>query len=70
MMIAARALSHLELTQGPRTSRSLHKSSRKTLALGSSSPARAWTLVVISPSGAPGISTSAAAPITRALNMA
>jgi len=45
----------------------LHSSNKNTLALGSSTPARAWTLVVISPSGAPGISTIAAATTTRAV---
>ena len=49
-----RTLSHLGLTHGPSTSRSLHSSSRKTLADGSRRPARAWTLVVIRPSGASG----------------
>ena len=50
------------LTQGPRTARSLHSSSRNTVALGSSTPASTWTPSVISPSGEPGISTMAAAP--------
>jgi hypothetical protein len=40
----------------------LHSSSRKTVALGRRTPASAWTEVVITPSGAPGISTIAAAP--------
>ena len=44
-------------TQGPRTSLSLHKSRRKTVALGSSTPASAWTPVVINPRGALGMST-------------
>ncbi|SHT60386.1 Uncharacterised protein [Mycobacteroides abscessus subsp. abscessus] len=39
---------------------SLHSNSRNTLALGSSKPARACTAVVMSPSGAFGISTMAA----------
>ena len=40
---------------------SVHSSNRKVLALGSSRPARAWTAVVIRPSGAPGVSTIPAA---------
>ena len=63
----ATQLSHARLTQGPNTSRSLHNSSRNTLALGNSSPARACTAVVISPSGAPGISTMTAASTTIAV---
>ena len=43
-------LSQGRLTQGPNTSRSLHNSSRNTLALGNT-PARACTAVVINPSG-------------------
>ena len=49
----------LGLTHGPSTSRSLHSSRRKTAADGRRSPARAWTLVVIRPRGALGISTMA-----------
>src|SRR5207302_1012294 len=51
-------------THGPRTSRSLQSSSRKTVAEGSSTPASAWTDVVMSPSGAPGMSTMPAANST------
>ena len=40
-MSPARRFSHRGLIHGPRTSRSLHRSSRKTLALGNRSPARA-----------------------------
>ena len=61
---AATALSQLGLVHGPSTAWSLHSSRRKTVALGSSTPARAWTAVVIVPSGAPGISTIAAARTT------
>ena len=49
------------LTQGPRTARSLHSSSRNTVAAGSSTPASAWTPSMIRPSGARGMSTMAAA---------
>ena len=49
------------LAQGPRTARSLHSSSRNTVADGSSTPASAWTPSMIRPSGAPGMSTMAAA---------
>ncbi len=58
------AFSHGELHHGPSTSRSLHSSSRNTVALGSSTPASACTEVVIRPSGACGISTIPAAAIT------
>ena len=58
----ATAFSHGRLRHGPSTSGSLHSSSRNTLADGSSTPASAWTASVITPSGAPGISTIAAAP--------
>ena len=64
MMMVARMFSQRGLTQGPRTSGSLHSSSRNTLALGSSTPARACTLVVIRPSGACGIRTMPAATTT------
>ncbi len=57
-------LSQRRFTHGPSTSRSLHNSSRNTLALGNSRPASACTAVVINPSGAPGISTMAAAAAT------
>ncbi len=63
-MMPATMLSQCRLTQGPNTSRSLHRSSKNTLALGRSSPARACTPVVIKPSGAPGISTIVAAMTT------
>ena len=53
-------------THGPSTSLSLQSSSRKSVALGSSTPARTWTPSVISPSGEPGISTIVAAPPTSA----
>ena len=65
-MRPATALSHDRFTHGPSTSGSLHNSSRKTLALGSNSPASACTAVVINPSGAPGMSTIAAAAATIA----
>ena len=67
MMTVATTFSQPRLTQGPRTSRSLHSSRRNTLALGSSRPARAWTASVTTPSGAPGISTIPAAAATRAV---
>src|ERR1035437_1713297 len=51
---------HKLFTHGPRTSRSLHNKSRNTVALGSSTPANACTLVVIRPKGAPGMMTSPA----------
>ena len=49
------------LTQGPRTARSLHSSSRNTVAASSSTPASAWTPSMMRPSGARGMSTMAAA---------
>jgi hypothetical protein len=49
MMKVARALSQRGLTQGPSTSVSLHSSSRNTLALGSSSPARECSTPNMSP---------------------
>ena len=67
-MIPATTLSHGRLTQGPRTSLSLQSNRRKTVALGRSTPASAWTLVVIRPRGAPGMSTMIAAAATIALN--
>ena len=63
----ATTLSQGRLTQGPSTSLSLHSIRRKTVALGSSTPARAWTLVVMRPRGARGINTMAAAPTTMAV---
>src|SRR5262249_17914653 len=65
--VAPSALVSLPLTQGPSTSRSLHSISRNTVALGSSTPASTCTPTVKSPSGEPGISTTAAAtPISAA----
>ena len=61
----ATALSHGLLTHGPSTWRSLHRSTANTVALGSMIPARAWTAVVIRPSGAWGMSTIAAAITTK-----
>ena len=58
------------LTHGPSTSRSLQSSSRKTVALGKSTPASACTEVVISPSGAPGINTMPAAARTINVKLA
>ena len=66
-MIVATTFNHGLLTQGPSTARSLHRRTRKTVALGSSVPASAWTAVVMRPSGACGISTIAAATATIAL---
>src|SRR5437868_13006470 len=66
-MTLATALSHGRLTQGPRTAWSLHSMSANTVALGSMIPASAWTAVVISPSGAYGMSTIEAARATIAL---
>ena len=67
MMTVATAFSQPGLTHGPRTSGSLHSCSRNTLALGSSSPARACTASVIRPSGACGMSTIAAAAAASAV---
>ena len=53
----ATALSQGRLTQGPSTALSLHSRTRKTVALGSRTPASAWTAVVMTPSGAPGMRT-------------
>src|ERR1700738_4450487 len=47
----ATTFNHGLLTHGPRTSRSLQSNTRKTDALGSRMPARAWTATVIRPSG-------------------
>ena len=58
------AFSQVLLTHGPSTARSLHSSTANTVALGSMIPASAWTAVVISPSGARGMSTIAAARAT------
>jgi hypothetical protein len=55
------ALSQPGFVHGPSTALSLHSSSRNTAADGSSTPASAWTAVVIVPSGAPGINTLAIA---------
>ncbi len=66
-MTLATAFSQGLLTHGPSTARSLHSSSRKTVALGSSTPASACTAVTISPSGALGISTIPAARATCTL---
>src|SRR5215469_2865425 len=63
----ATTLSHRVLVHGPSTSGSLHSNSRNTLALGSSTLASACTAVVSNPSGAPGISTIAAASTTIAV---
>ena len=65
-MIPATPLSQPGLTHGPSTSGSLQRSSKKTLADGSRSPARAWTVVVIRPSGAPGMRTIPAATADHA----
>lgn len=46
---------------GPSTALSLHKSSRNTVALGSSTPASDCTALVNKPSGTPGVSTNPAA---------
>ena len=66
----ARMFNHVRFTQGPRTSRSLHRSNRNRLALGSSTPASACTDVVIKPNGAPGTSATPAASTTRAVKLA
>ena len=50
-----------DFAQGPSTARSLQSSSRKTDALGSSTPASVCTALVKTPSGVPGASTSAVA---------
>src|SRR5260370_40293423 len=63
-MVAARTFSHGRLTHGPRTARSLHRRTANTVVLGSRSPASACTAVVISPNGACGIRTMAAATTT------
>ncbi len=68
--IVARTLVRSLFTQGPRTSLSLHSSSRNTVALGSSTPARTWTPSVSSPSGDPGSSTTAAASAISAAYIA
>ena len=70
MITLAIAFSHGALHHGPSTSRSLHSSSRNTVALGSSTPASACTEVVIRPSGAPGISTMPAAAATISAKLA
>jgi hypothetical protein len=68
-MTVASAFSQGRFTQGPSTARSLQSSSRKMLALGSSTPASAWTATVMTPSGAPGMSTIAPAEPTIAAKM-
>jgi len=42
MMRVVTTLSHRALIHGPRTALSLHRSSRKSVALGSRTPARTW----------------------------
>ena len=49
------------LIQGPSTALSLHRSRRKTVALGKRTPASVCTALVRRPRGAPGTSTSPAA---------
>jgi len=49
----------------PSSSRSLSRSCRKMMAEGSITPARTWTLIMISCSGARGIRTTAAAAATQ-----
>ncbi len=66
-MPVATTLSQGRFTQGPSTSLSLHSIRRKTVALGRRTPARAWTPVVMTPSGAPGMITMAAASTTMAV---
>ena len=66
----ARTLVGVLFTHGPRTSLSLHSSSKKTVALGSSTPARTWTPSVSKPSGDPGSSTTAAASAISAAYIA
>ena len=61
MTAPVKRFSRFELTHGPSTALSLHSNSRKTVALGSSTPASVCTASVSRPSGLPGISTSAAA---------
>jgi hypothetical protein len=53
------------LAHGPTTSLSLHKSSRKTVALGSRTPARVCTALVRRSSGAFGVNTRPAAIAIR-----
>jgi hypothetical protein len=61
MISPASMFSQRRFVHGPSTSRSLHSSSKNTLALGSSTPASACTAVVSRPSGVPGMSTIPAA---------
>ena len=63
-------LSQGRLTHGPSTALSLHSSRRKTVALGSRIPARACTAVVMTPRGAPGMSTMVAARATIPVKVA
>ena len=65
----ATTLSHRGFAQGPSTVASLHNSNRKTVALGSSTPANACTPTVATPSGAPGIKTIAAATAMHTANV-
>jgi len=60
----ATAFNHGLLTCGPSTARSLHSSTRNTVALGRRMPASACTARVSSPSGAFGMSTIPAATTT------
>ncbi len=62
----ATALSHGGFVHGPSTSRSLQSMSRNSVVIGSTIPHSACTASVITPSGAPGMSTiPAAATIKR-----
>ena len=61
MTVDVKRFSFRPFTHGPSTSRSLHSSSRNTVAEGSSTPARVCTPSVIRPSGEPGIRTMVAA---------
>ena len=69
-MKVATTLSQGRLTHGPSTALSLHSRSRNTVALGRRIPARACTAVVMTPSGAPGISTMVAARATIPVKVA
>ena len=48
----ATAFNHGRLTHGPKTAASLQSKTANTVVLGSMTPARAWTAVVMRPSGA------------------
>ena len=65
MTAPVKAFSQRPFTHGPSTALSLQSSSRNTVALGSSTPASVCTASVSSPSGAPGVSTIAAATAIR-----